>query len=123
MNEIFHSQGGALPKPAQGTLVQRTAGQDWQHSDTEGFLVKPLHEDPESGHKTWLMKVEPGAYAPLHAHEEYEEIYVLEGEFYDADNTYKAGDFAIRAPGTQHIAGSRNGAVVMLVFSRAKPGS
>lgn len=119
MNEIFHSPGGALPKPEAGTLVQRTAAQAWQDSDTPGFLVKPLHEDPESGHKTWLMKVEPGAFAELHAHAEYEEIYVLEGEFYDADNTYRTGDFAIRAPGTQHIAGSESGAVVMLVFSRA----
>lgn len=121
MNEIFHSHGGALPKPGAGTLVQRTAGQDWQESDTEGFLIKPLHEDPETGHKTWLMKVEPGAYAPLHSHEDYEEIFVVEGEFYDADTTYRAGDFAIRAPGTEHIAGSETGAVVMLVFSR-QPG-
>lgn len=118
MNEIFHSRGGALPKPAQGTLVQRTAGQDWQDSDTEGFLVKPLHEDPATGRRTWLMKVEPGAFAPAHAHEEFEELFVVDGSFDDGEHIYHAGDYAIRAPGAMHETKSDEGALVLVMYSR-----
>ncbi len=117
MSELFNSDGRGLPRPASGTLVTRTAGQDWQSSGSEGFLLKTLHEDLATGRRTWLMKVEPGAYSPPHAHEEFEEIYIIEGSFSDGENTYHAGDYAIRAPGAVHEAHSDEGAVVMLVYS------
>lgn len=63
------------------------------------------------------MKVEPGAEAPPHAHEETEQIFVIEGTFYDDKNTYGPGDFAIRAPGVIHAGGSQDGAIIMLVYS------
>ena len=118
MSELFNSDGSGLPRPDAGTLVARTAGQDWQDSGSDGFLLKTLHEDPATGRRTWLMKVEPGAYSPPHAHEEFEEIYVIEGSFNDGEHTYRAGDYAIRAPGAIHEASSDDGAIVMLVYSR-----
>lgn len=117
MAEIFGSDREGLPRPEAGTLVARTAGSDWQDSGTEGFWIKPLHEDAASGQRTWLMRVAPGAHAPAHAHEEFEQIYVIEGSFHDEENTYRAGDFAIRAPGAMHTAGSETGAIVLLVYS------
>jgi len=116
--EVFHSQSAGLPRPAEGTLVSRTGTDDWQDSGSDGFLVKPLHEDAATGRRTWLMKVDPGAWSPPHAHDEFEEIYVIDGSFYDGENTYHAGDFAIRAPGAMHEAGSKTGATVLLVYSR-----
>ena len=65
------------------------------------------------------MKVDPGAFSPLHAHEEIEQIYVLEGQFYDQAKTYGPGDFIVRAPGAMHSAGSEEGAVVLLFYSPA----
>ena len=118
MAEIFHSDSGALPRPPGGTLVAKTSRHDWQESGTAGFLIKPLYEDAASGERTWLMRVEPGAEAPSHTHDEFEQIYVIEGSFHDDENTYRAGDFAIRAPGVAHSAGSETGALVMLVYSR-----
>jgi len=76
-------------------------------------------EDAEKGIRTWLMKVEPGAYSPMHDHSEVEQIYVLEGTFYDQDQTYGPGDYIIRAAGAMHTAGSKDGAVVMLFYSAA----
>ena len=70
MAEIFTNETTALPRPSEGTLVCRTAQADWQDTGTEGFLIKPLFEDAGSGQRTWLMKVEPGALAPPHAHDE-----------------------------------------------------
>lgn len=117
MTEIFQNGAKALSSPKAGTLISRTHGSDWQSSGTEGFLIKPLLEDPETGQRTWLMRVEPGAWSPSHAHEEMEQIYVIEGSFYDDETTYRAGDFAVRAPGVMHTAGSETGAIVMLIYS------
>ena len=110
-----------LPCPAAGTLVARSSNAPWQESDDPDFLMKSLYEDLDKGDRTWLMKVEPGAYSPPHAHEgETEQIFVLEGSFHDDENTYHAGDFAVRAAGAIHSAGSKDGALVMLVYSRAE---
>lgn len=125
MSEIFHNDAdgpsdtmpGALPRPADTTLVARAAAQDWQESGSGGFLIKPLFEDRATGQRTWLMRVDPGASAPLHDHAELEQIYVIEGTFSDDETTYRAGDFAVRAPGVMHTASSETGALVLLVYS------
>lgn len=118
MTEMFQNPASALPRPDAGTLVARTHGTEWQDCGAEGFWIKPLYEDAASGQRTWLMRVEPGAHAPSHAHDEVEQIYVIEGSFYDEENTYRAGDFAIRAAGVPHTGGSETGAIVMLVYAR-----
>ena len=117
MTELFRNGTTALPRPVAVTLVARTHGSQWQDCGAPGFWIKPLYEDVPGGQRTWLMRVEPGASAPAHAHEETEQIYVIEGSFFDEENTYRAGDFAIRAPGVMHTAGSVNGAIVLLVYT------
>lgn len=117
MTEKFHSDGSGLQRPEAGTLFTRTPQQQWQRSGSEGFLLKPLFEDPATSRRTWLMKVEPGAYSPPHAHEELEEFYIIDGSFSDGENIYRAGDYVIRAPGTMHEARSDEGATVLLVYS------
>lgn len=117
MAEIFTNRSTALPRPGAGTLVARSGTAEWQETGTAGFLIKPLYEDAGTQQRTWLMKVVAGAKAPPHAHDETEQIYVIDGTFYDDENTYGPGDFAIRAPGTMHTGGSKDGAIVMLVYS------
>lgn len=117
MAEMFRNTTAALPRPKDGTLVTHTHGSEWQECGADGFWIKPLYEDVASGQRTWLMRVDPGAAAPAHAHDETEQIYVIEGSFHDDEHTYRAGDFAIRAPGVMHSAGSETGAIVMLVYS------
>jgi quercetin dioxygenase-like cupin family protein len=48
-----------------------------------------------------------------------EQIYVLEGTFYDQRKTYHAGEYIVRAPGAMHTAGSDTGALVLLFYSPA----
>ena len=67
--------------------------------------------------KTMLMKLEGGTLAPPHSHDQLEQVLVLEGDFYDEYREYGPGDFIVRAPGAMHTGGSRNGAVVLLVYS------
>ncbi|MCJ2189208.1 cupin domain-containing protein [Novosphingobium beihaiensis] len=120
MNDVFvHGMAGGLPLPKTGTAMLR-AGGEWQESASPGFLVMPLLNDAETGLRTFLMRFEPGAYATTHSHEEVEQIYVLEGEMYDDDTIYGAGDFFVRAPGAPHLAGSREGATVLVSYFPAE---
>ncbi len=105
-----------LLRPDAGTLVARMADVPWQ-DDGSGFSVKPVFEDRTTGLRTLLMKVGPGTEAALHAHDELEQIFVLEGEFYDQENAYGPGDFAVRAPGAMHTGGSKSGALILVVYS------
>ena len=64
------------------------------------------------------MKVEAGAEALPHTHDQLEQVFVLEGEFYDEYRSYGPGDFIVRAPGAIHTGGSKTGALLLLIYSR-----
>ena len=120
-SDPFHESAippGGLTRPGAGTSVLQTADVDWTESGAKGFWIKSLFEDERSGQRTWLMKVEAGCEAPPHAHEDFEQIYVLEGRFHDGANTYGPGDFVVRAPGAIHTGGSKDGGLVLLIYSK-----
>jgi len=118
MNEMFinpkTSGLSSLPVDASAHIDAKQLC--WQKCGADGFLIKPLLEINGQAIRTWLMKVEAGAYSPPHAHEEIEQIYVLEGSFYDDEKTYRAGEFIVRAAGAMHTAGSEDGALVLLIY-------
>jgi anti-sigma factor ChrR (cupin superfamily) len=109
-------EAATLDCPVSGTVYLNQSSVEWQETGTKGFETKPLYETA-SGEMTMLMKIAPGAFSEAHAHETIEEIYVLEGSFYDDENSYETGDLIIRAPGAMHTAGSKSGAIVLLKFS------
>jgi anti-sigma factor ChrR (cupin superfamily) len=121
MTEFFNRQSAQKPMrlPAAESSSFDANAQQWQDCGADGFLIKPLMEDSVSGLRTWLMKVEAGAFSASHAHHEVEQIYVLEGSFYDQESTYQAGEYIVRAPAAMHTAGSETGAVVLLFYSPA----
>lgn len=116
---IAGESGRGISGPIVGSVRYASASVEWQPTGSEGFWVKPLFEDAERGEKTLLMKIDPGAWSPMHTHPgELEQIYVLEGSFYDQDATMGPGDYCCRAPDAAHEAGSKNGAIVLLVYTR-----
>ena len=119
MSEIFKAtkKAAALKLPVSESLMLKSEEMPWQESSAPGFWVKPLIEDESQGILTWLMRVDAGAFSEMHGHSEYEQIYVLEGSFYDQEHVYGPGDFIVRAPGALHTAGSEEGAVVLLFYS------
>ena len=122
MSELFDRRDAApraMILPLDGSAHADVAGAEWQPCGADGFLVKPLLEDGDSGLRTWLMKVEAGAWSPAHAHDEVEQIYVLDGSFYDDEQTYGPGEYIVRAAGAMHTAGSETGATVLLFYSPA----
>lgn len=111
--------GTGIAGPVAGSMRYSPGSVDWEPTEAEGFWMKPLFEDTERGEKTMLMKVDPGAWSPMHSHPgELEQIYVIEGSFYDQDATMGPGDYCCRAPDAAHEAGSKDGAVVLLVYTR-----
>ena len=105
---------GTLTLETEGTQFAKSVNMEWRPTGAEGFLTKPLLIASEKGRSTSLMKIEPGAVSQPHTHRTFEEIFVLEGSFYDQDNTYFPGDFVLRAPETVHMAGSKGGALVLV---------
>jgi len=119
MNDKAASIISGIRAPVEGSMRLSATGIEWQRTDVDGFWIKPLYEDTALGEKTMLMKIDPGAYVPIHAHSgELEQIYVIEGSFYDQHATLKAGDYCCRAPDAPHLSGSEDGAILMLIYTR-----
>jgi len=117
--KVSHSQ--PISPPINGSAYLDAAQMAWQPTDIVKFWVKPLCEDSAKGVRTLFMKIDPGAFAPLHAHGEFEQFYVLEGSLYDQEKVMKAGDYVCRAAGAMHTSGSEEGAVVLLIYTKAIP--
>lgn len=100
--------------PDQGS-IKLLAG-DWQSGERPGELIRTLLADPR-GYRTLLLKVEAGPIGILHAHDEIEQIYVMDGDFYDDDAHYGSGDFVLRMPGAMHRAGSEHGCTMLIVYA------
>jgi anti-sigma factor ChrR (cupin superfamily) len=81
-----------------------------------GGDTRSLIDDPR-GYRTILLKIEPSPLGELHSHTEIEQIYILEGDFFDDDESYGAGDFVLRMPGAMHRAGSRNGCTMLITYT------
>lgn len=116
-NDTNVPAGKPMAPPVNGSVYLDLSDRDWQ-PDGDKFWIKPIYENPAKGERTCLMKIDAGASFPLHAHEEMEQIYVLSGSFFDQDRTLRAGDYACRAPGAMHTAGSTEGAILLLIYSR-----
>ena len=112
----------AIQAPVRGSAYLRSGEHPWQATEHPGYWLKPLYEDAGKGERTLLMRADPGATSGAHAHEEFEQFFVLEGSIRDDHGVLQAGDFVCRAPGDMHAADSDSGALVLLVYSRHAPG-
>ncbi len=100
--------------PYSGSI--KIEASDWQAGERPGERVRSLVDDPR-GYRTMLMKIEPSPLSTLHSHSEIEQIYVMEGDFFDDDASYGPGDFVLRMPGAMHRAGSKNGGTMLIVYA------
>ncbi|WMC12026.1 cupin domain-containing protein [Oceanimonas pelagia] len=94
----------------------------WQPSPAAGVWRYPLErEAAESGHVTSLVRFEPGAAFPEHAHPLGEEFWVLEGTFSDENGDHAAGSYVRHPPGSRHRAFSREGCVIFVKLNQFEP--
>ena len=101
---------------------QKIQAGEWLAGERPGEQVRSLIDDP-AGYRTMLLQVAAGPLGELHAHDTIEQIYVLEGDFFDDEASYGPGDFVVRMPGTQHRAGSRSGCTMMVVYAPLASGA
>tara|TARA_A100001037_G_scaffold292407_1_gene307698 strand:+ start:997 stop:1383 length:387 start_codon:yes stop_codon:yes gene_type:complete len=81
----------------------------------------PLSHDSTApgGGGRYLIRLEPGCKGPLHKHDDWDELYVIEGSFTDSDGAVlRAGDYAIFKPGSVHWTDSEEGATVIATYAR-----
>ena len=69
---------GVTGLPDEGSRVVR-AQADWTTAAPLA-LSRSFVDDPR-GYRTLLSKIEPGPFGDVHAHNELEQIYVIEGDF------------------------------------------
>ena len=101
--------------PSAGSRATAPSG-DWTASPgSPGWSYRVLLES--TGHSTQLMRVEAGTVTKPHAHDRYEQVYILDGSLYDADGTeHPAGSYIVRAPGAVHGGGSQTGATMLVIY-------
>ncbi len=101
------------PKRPEMTVVRRDES-PWLPSKIPGVETRPL-----LGDKTLLVRMQPGALFPEHAHPLAEQCYVLEGSITDSDGiTAWKGDFVCMAAGTSHAPiHTQTGCVLLIAYA------
>ncbi len=88
----------------------------WEPTSVEGVTTKTLVFEKSTGLLTVIMKMEPGAALPDHAHMQIEQTFVLEGHLVCGEGECKKGDFVWRPAGSRHKAWSPDGGVMLAIF-------
>lgn len=100
--------------PSQQVVIRSTELL-WQPSPASGVLRRLLARDGgEDARATTIVRYEPGAAFPPHAHPQGEEIMVLDGEFADEHGIYPAGTYIRNPAGTQHSPRSTAGCTLFV---------
>lgn len=108
---VWRAIDAALGPP----VMSRMKGEGEWFAVAPGARMRMLMVDPPSGHRTSLLRLEPGTIFPAHDHEQLEECLVLEGDITVDGREYRAGDYVIAGARTEHREiPTREGALVML---------
>lgn len=91
--------GGEIPAEV---IVRRAAEGRWWPTGLPGVWGKPLYKSRRADRETLLVKCDPGALIPRHAHEGIEELIVLEGTLRVGDVLLGPGDYIRSTPGADH---------------------
>ena len=105
--------------PKAGSDVARAVG-EWR-DDGPGVRIKALMDDP-AGYRTTLMRVDSGPLGEAHFHDEIEQVFVIDGDFFDEEASYGPGDLVVRAGEAMHRSGSKNGCTMLLIYTPAAKG-
>jgi quercetin dioxygenase-like cupin family protein len=76
---------------------------EWSPLGFDGASLRVLHTNPDTGAKSLLIHMAPGAVIPAHLHTKADEaLYVLEGDFVEAGVTSGPGTFYAARAGVSH---------------------
>jgi quercetin dioxygenase-like cupin family protein len=107
----------ATPTSVQGFLTLAGSGAEGWVEMLPKAHAKLLFTDGNS--ESYLIRLEPGAWAPAHDHPADEECLVIEGSLWQGDIYLKAGDFHVARPGVRHgDLRTETGALVFIRYGR-----
>ncbi len=101
-------------------LLNITAQQDelsWEPF-RPGVDIYRLYKDGEGGAMAALLRYQPGASVPLHAHTGFEHIFVLSGSQTDDNGKHETGTLVINPPHTHHSVISQGGCIVLAIWEK-----
>ncbi|MGE4241931.1 cupin domain-containing protein [Ramlibacter sp.] len=97
----------------------KTSAAPWESGSYPGTSFKRIAAVPEAGLRAIILKVEPGAYIGIHAHDdEYEQLFLISGDFCDGTRDLRPGDYLLRRVGAPHEASTRYGAELLVIFNK-----
>ena len=82
----------------------------------EGVEIFPLYKDEHTEASAALLRYQPGAKVPAHAHSGYEHILVLHGSQEDERGRYTKGSLVVNKPDSRHSVKSVDGCVVLAIW-------
>ncbi len=111
---VARAAGGALqellglPEPARSAALAAIERGGWKFA---GLGIKRLDLVAEGAMKAQLLRIEPGAGAPLHSHAGDDYTQVLRGAFNDGTAVFRRGDLCVADPETTHVTSAERGDV------------
>ena len=81
-------------------------------TDTPGYLVLTLHNDPAGPETVTLERIDPGVQVPAYVCSEGEEVFVLDGTLADEHGTYPQGTWIRNPVGHAHGLTSPDGCTI-----------
>ena len=70
----------------------------------DGVDRMPLAKNTQKGIQADIIRLAPGHHDRPHIHDDFEWLYILEGEFTDERGIHKAGEFVINSTEGQHVS-------------------
>lgn len=95
----YHDELARLPEPARTRALAALARTGWKFAAPG---IRSLVLDTDGHARAEILRIEPGAAAPTHAHEGEEFTLVMTGAFHDARGVYRVGDIAHADPSVTH---------------------
>lgn len=114
---------GITADPAHPVLDKFTYlmnGEGWNEPMLPGIRIKPLFTNPKTGHRAFLLELEPGTQLPEHPHAGYEECLILRGDLINEGCRMGPGDYVRATPSTQHLeVYTEQGCLCLIIASAA----
>jgi anti-sigma factor ChrR (cupin superfamily) len=83
-----------------------------------GVEIHRLYGDGATGPTAALLRFQPGGKIPVHSHNGYEHILVLDGSQSDEFGDVSAGGLRIHPPGSSHHVESKSGCIVLAIYEK-----
>ena len=95
--------------PGERQVTIQTREADWTSGELPGLEVQPLYEDTAGRERIRLLRLQPGAAIESQVYLGGQELFLLEGELENGEQSYQTGSWARYPAGSRHALKSDGG--------------